>query len=82
MLNIDCIYLGIQSELAISFTSFVMGGILTIIPSEVLLTKPVILPILLTKTLIPTFSSSVPYRTVDLNQLMRLCVINTNHKNP
>ncbi|AKN31339.1 hypothetical protein Ccar_10915 [Clostridium carboxidivorans P7] len=46
--------------------------IYTLIPSEVLLTKPFIVPILLTKTLTPTFSSSVPYRNVDLNQLMRL----------
>ncbi|WMJ79423.1 hypothetical protein RBU49_11030 [Clostridium sp. MB40-C1] len=55
---------------------------LTIIPWKVLLTIPFILSMLLTKTLIPTFSSSVTYKTVDLNQLIRLCVINTSHKNP
>lgn len=56
--------------------------IYTLIPSEVLLTKPFIVPILLAKTLTPTFSSSVPCRNVDLKQLMRLWVINTIHKNP
>ncbi len=73
---------GVQSALAISFVSFVNGGILIIIPSEVLLTKPFTLPMFLIKTLTPTFSNSVPYKTVDLNQLMKLCVINTIHRNP
>ncbi|ACA46649.1 hypothetical protein FDC22_10865 [Clostridium botulinum] len=61
--------------------SFIIGGILTIIPSEVLLTKPLMLPIFLFKIFTATFSSFAPYRTIDLNQLMRLCVINTIHKN-
>lgn len=77
-----CIYFGLQSASVISSAGLVIGGILSLIPSEVLLTKPLILPMVLIKILTPTFLSSVPYSAVYLNQLIRLCVINTSHNKP
>lgn len=52
-------YLELRSASAISNANFVSGGIFDLILYDVILTKLRIVPIVLTRTLTPTYSSLV-----------------------